>query len=116
MSYEVDELFGCHLSTGRLDREGYAFHGSTRAHIAAWERVHGAVPDGMELEHTCRIRRCCRVAHLELVTRSENEHRKRWAYRARIKACKAGHDLRVNRMVTSAGGIVCRICSREDTP
>ena len=116
MSYTIDPVFGCHLATGRTDREGYAFHGKTRAHIAAWQRENGPVPEGFELDHACRRRHCCRVVHLEAVTRSVNEQRKSWKRRARITHCKHGHDLATNGMVTPEGGRVCRTCSRSDVP
>lgn len=111
-----DQIFGCILASGRLDREGYAFHGKIRAHIHAWEQVHGPVPDGMELDHTCRRRACRRVVHLELVTRSVNEQRKHWKRRVRIAHCKNGHDMNSNGMVTPEGGRVCRTCSRSSEP
>lgn len=104
------DVFGCELATGRLDKDGYAYHGSSRAHIVAYERIHGLVPEGMEVEHLCRRRACCAIDHLELVTRSENELRKSWRYRARRKLCKNGHELAVSRMVTPEGGITCRKC------
>ncbi len=114
MSYIVDPIFGCELATGRLDREGYAFHGKTRAHIHAWVSVNGPIAEGMEVEHGCRRRNCCRVVHLELVTRSENEKLKSWRYRAKRKTCKNGHDMSINAMITPEGGRVCRTCSRSD--
>ncbi len=111
---ERDEVFGCLLATGRLDRDGYAYHGASRAHVVAWERAYGKVPEGMELDHTCRRRACRALAHLEIVTRSENSLRKSWRYRARIAKCKAGHDMKLNAMVTPEGGRVCRTCSRGE--
>jgi hypothetical protein len=111
-----DPVFGCELADGRKDRDGYVFHGQSRAHIVAWERVHGQRPEGMEVEHTCRRRACCRVVHLELVTRSENEKRKSWRYRAKRTHCKNGHDMKINAMITPEGGRVCRSCSRSDLP
>lgn len=105
----VDPIFGCHLANGRLDRDGYAFHGKTRAHIAAWVAVYGPVPEGFEIEHRCRRRNCTR--HLELVTRSENELRKSWKFRSRLPLCAKGHD-KSNAMVTPEGGRICRICDR----
>jgi len=115
---ERDPVFGCELATGRLDRDGYAYHGTSRGHIVAWVAVHGQVPAGKVLDHTCRRRNCRAVIHLELVTQSENEFRKRWAYRSRIKLCPAGHELAVHGMVTPTespirgGGRVCRLCAR----
>lgn len=113
MSTERDPVFGCLLSTSRLDRDGYAFHGKTRAHVHAWIARHGAVPPDHEIDHLCRRRRCIAVHHLEAVTRSENERRKSWSYRARRKLCPAGHQFAETRVITPEGGIVCRACNRE---
>lgn len=113
MSAELDPVFGCVLSTGRRDRDGYAFHGKTRAHLHAWRVAGRAIPDGMEIDHLCRRRHCMALHHLELVTRSENELRKSWRYRARRKLCPRGHDLTTNRVTTPEGGIVCRACNRD---
>lgn len=114
VNYTVDPIFGCRLAEGRLDKEGYCFWGKTRAHIAAWERERGVIADGMELDHMCRRRNCVALHHLELVTRSENEKRKSWRYRAKRKTCPAGHDLSINAVVVPPhGGRVCRTCNRE---
>lgn len=114
VSTERDPIFGCELATGRRDREGYAFHGATRAHIAAWTAARGPVPPGLELDHLCRRRNCCALHHLELVTRSENELRKNPRYRIRRQRCPAGHDLNRNRIITPEQGIVCRRCNEEN--
>lgn len=106
-----DPVFGCEFASGRLDRDGYAFHGKTRAHIAAWEAAHGPRPEGMEIEHRCRRRNCIALHHLRLVTRSENEKLKSFAYRLKVP-CPKGHD-QSNRAVTPEGGVVCRACNRE---
>ena len=42
------------------------------AHVAYYERVVGAVPDGLELDHLCRVRPCVNPTHLEPVTHKEN--------------------------------------------
>lgn len=113
MPFALDPVFGCRIWTGRLDRDGYGFHGKSRAHIVAWTAEHGPIAEGLEVEHICRRRACVALCHLELVTRSENELRKSWRYRARRKTCKLGHDLSVNAVVTPEGGRVCRACARE---
>lgn len=113
MSLEIDPIFGCQLATGRLDKDGYAFWGKTRAHIHAWQSVNGPVPDNMVLDHACNRRHCCAVHHLEPVTQSENLKRRSWRYRAKLKTCPRGHDLFRNGVVTPWKGRVCRMCNRE---
>lgn len=116
MNVEHDPVYGCELAQGRRDREGYVFDGHKRAHVVAYERAHGPVPDDRELDHVCRRRSCVALVHLEAVTRSENERRKRWSYRARIARCPAGHALAETAIVTPEGGRVCRTCRDGASP
>lgn len=109
-----DPIYGCLLSTARLDKEGYAFHGKTRAHIFAWTEANGPIPEGLEVEHRCRRRNCIALHHLRLVTRSENEKLKSFRYRLKVP-CPKGHDITENRAVTPEGGVTCRACNREAT-
>jgi hypothetical protein len=109
---ERDPIFGCILATGRKDRDGYAFHGTSRAHIHAWTSEHGPVPDGMVLDHLCGQRACKATHHLEAVTQSENLKRKSWRYRMRIKTCPKGHDLKLYGAQMTTGR-VCRKCNQE---
>lgn len=41
-------------------------------HIIIWESVHGAIPDGMQINHINGIKNDNRIANLELVTPSGN--------------------------------------------
>lgn len=48
-------------------------HGDvTKAHRFAYEVIHGAIPDGLEIHHRCQVRRCVNPRHLEAATRSVN--------------------------------------------
>lgn len=59
-----------------LSNSGYAramCDGKMRyLHDVMYEICKGKIPDGLELDHTCRNRRCINPEHLEPVTRLEN--------------------------------------------
>src|SRR5258706_13485898 len=67
---------GCLLWAGAVDRYGYGKIGDgsrmLKVHRVAYELFAGAIPDGMDLDHLCRLRHCANVAHLEPVTRRQN--------------------------------------------
>lgn len=45
------------------------------AHRAAYQRDRGTIPDGLQLDHLCRVRECCNPSHMEPVTPQENTRR-----------------------------------------
>lgn len=71
---------GCHISTYSVGSHRYAQIGwrvpggvrVTTAHRASWVAKHGQISDDLTVDHVCRQRRCVNVAHLRLLTRSEN--------------------------------------------
>lgn len=111
---EIDPIFKCWLWCGSVDAEGYAVGSGVRwMHRHIYEREVGPIPDGMVIEHGCKVRRCCSPGHLRAVTQSENLKLRSWRNAAKRATCDKGHDLRVHAMVTGAGGRVCRVCSKE---
>lgn len=42
-------------------------------HRLEWEKVHGPIPEGFEVDHKCKNRKCQNVNHLQLLTRSEHK-------------------------------------------
>jgi hypothetical protein len=45
------------------------------AHKWFYEKKYGPVPEGLQLDHLCRLRRCVNAEHLEPVTLIENVRR-----------------------------------------
>ena len=68
----------CQVWSGTTDK-GYGFihlgGRKQRVHRVAWELRNGPIPDGLTVDHLCRIRACCNTDHMELVTPAENTRR-----------------------------------------
>lgn len=106
----------CHLWQGPLDRDGYgSFYLrrlGRRAHRVAWFSIHGEVPEGMVVNHTCRKRNCVNPQHLQIITAIENSLKDSCSVgyiNSQKTHCKFGHpfDLKYGRQR------YCSICSRE---
>lgn len=69
----------CWVWQGSDDGDGYGTvrrdRRTLKAHRFYYEQVRGPIPDGLQLDHLCRIRRCVNPAHLEPVTQAENMQR-----------------------------------------
>ena len=105
----------CWLWTGSTTQEGYGNlrwdRGYAYAHRVAFEILRGAIPDGMVIDHLCRIRNCVNPAHLEPVTAAVNIRRGLTSYELRT-TCKRDHDITdpANVRTDAAGGRQCRKC------
>jgi hypothetical protein len=82
----------CWIWTGKIQVDGYGRWGKNGqpAHRAAYEFFIGAIPNGLQLDHLCRVRPCVNPTHLEPVTALENSRRSR-PYRKLATHCKHGH-------------------------
>lgn len=72
---------GCWIwAVGKSNGYGRLFHqGQTRsAHRLAYEAWVGPIPDGLEIDHLCRVKSCVKPCHLEPVTHTENMRRVVW--------------------------------------
>lgn len=73
----VDRSGPCWLWLGPTDKHGYGHAQaykrlSGRPYQFAYWLTHGAVPEGLEIDHICRNRACVRPSHLRAVTHLEN--------------------------------------------
>ena len=66
----------CIVWTGAISSRGYGqitvSGRNTLAHRYAWERINGAIPGGMVIDHKCWNRACVNVEHLRLATQAQN--------------------------------------------
>ncbi len=70
----------------------------------------GPIPDGLELDHLCRVRCCVNPDHLEPVTRQENILRGALSTRQTNK-CRRGHEFTIkNTWIEKTGQRHCRRC------
>jgi hypothetical protein len=129
MSAIADRLFarcmpipecGCWIWMGALSGGGYGCAGYPQekrigsVHRMMWEDRNGPVPDGLELDHKCRVRSCVNPDHLEPVTRQVNVLRAKpyfdfGAHQRAKTACPKGHPYDY----FYRGGRYCRTCRIE---
>jgi hypothetical protein len=103
---------GCWLWAGALWPNGYGktarpVEGTQIAHRAIYLASGREIPDGLDLDHLCRVRQCVNPEHLEPVSRSVNI----WRGAQARKTCKRGHDLN-NPANVKPGTSVCIPCWR----
>jgi hypothetical protein len=111
----------CWLWTGTsVNGYGYFHLGRERsknvsAHRWAYANANGPIPEGLEIDHLCRVRACVRPDHLEAVTRTVNIRRAPSA-NGKKTHCKRGHEFTPeNTYLNTSGGRerrVCRECIR----
>lgn len=113
---------GCWEWTGTVGLSGYArFQSRTTggrryAHRVAWEIVRGQIPEGLQIDHLCRNRRCVNPEHLEPVTQRTNVLRGVGpsAKQARQTHCLKGHPFdEVNTYRDPRGRRKCRRCNAD---
>jgi hypothetical protein len=110
---------GCWLWFASTLKNGYGSLGvlgtTEYAHRHSYKRLVGEIPDGMQLDHLCRVRCCVNPAHLEAVTQQENLRRgEAGAHNAAKTHCPSGHpysgdNLRYARNMSR----ICRACQKH---
>lgn len=115
---------GCWLWNGPINPGGYgttSFRGGcAKAHRVSYLLHRGEIPDGLQLDHLCRVRHCVNPDHLEPVTNQENASRGLTGDNHRSKThCPKGHpyDEENTRLVPAKTGTgrqwrLCVTCVR----
>lgn len=116
---EAPHLGPCWIWTAGKTAQKYgAFHPTkgemTTAHRWAYAESNGPIPEGLVIDHLCRVRACVNPAHLEAVTNLENMARGAgYALRNGMRtACINGHEYTPDNTYTDPQGKKrCRRCA-----
>lgn len=119
---------GCWLWVGVIKHAGYGGMGSgtgplksCSAHRVAWELYRGPIPEGMQIDHICRVRSCVNPDHLRVVTPRQNTLENSLspsALNAAKTHCSRGHPLSGDNLIIERPGPTqtrrsCRSCQRD---
>lgn len=113
---------GCWIWRGSKHDKGYArvyFKGKMYSgHRFMYELFRGNVPNGLEMDHSCKVTSCINPYHVEPVTHLENVRRGNANYNIYKTHCSNGHmftDMNTYIRHNKDGsyrGRMCRTCNR----
>lgn len=84
----------------------------SRIHRVVYEMLIGPIPEGLDIDHLCRVGICCNPQHLEPVTTKIN-YARGVGHPNRYKThCKQGHEFTPENTYTFRRMRHCRICNR----
>lgn len=109
---------GCWTWMACINQDGYGNwtigKKTVRAHRMSWNLLRGDIPDGMFLDHVCRVRSCVNPDHLRVVTPKENaisNSLSRQAINSTKTHCIRGHILAGENLIDHGRGYRnCRTC------
>ena len=111
----IDKTDTCWLWIGATSANGYGVTSAGNgnrlvgAHRRVYELLVGPIPEGLQLDHLCRVRNCVNPAHLEPVTPSVNQQR----MGAVKTACPKGHGYDAANTYMYRGRRNCRRCHAD---
>lgn len=104
---------GCWLWMGSTAGAGYGVIGvngkNEYCHRVAFELFKGPIPEGLTIDHLCRVRVCCNPDHLEAVTHKENCHRSPHSNIHKTH-CPRGHPYSEDNTYVRNGKRQCKAC------
>src|SRR6266567_8957715 len=120
----VDEASGCWMWTGFIRKDGYGHrqwppgHRAPQwlAHRLVYSLLVGPIPEGLVLDHRCRVRACVNPLHMEPVTFGENSRRGQHRGLPNTNGfCRYGRHpwVPANIGTWPSGGRYCKLCNRE---
>lgn len=120
---KVNKTESCWLWVAGHTNNGYGVFNakefsSRMAHRISYELSVGMIPEGLQIDHLCKVTLCVNPTHLEPVTPQENVNRSDMAQLNRERLtqthCNRGHELSGNNVNPSAKGRRrrCRLCGR----
>ena len=112
----------CWLWAGYKNEHGYGVHYYTEgkktkkvlAHRMSYEHFKEKIPEGLVIDHLCRITSCINPSHLEAVTNIENILRGVGfaGLNNRKTHCPKGHEYTPENTNANNGWRRCRVCDR----
>ena len=99
----INKTDTCWLWTSNLSQKGYGRfmrkNNRMKAHRWAYEHFIGPIPEGLTIDHLCKVKSCVNPKHLEAVTNEENIMRyhkgRQDLYDWENGSCKNGHSLSI---------------------
>lgn len=110
----------CVIWPGGIRGQGYGMaytqdkaHKPINAHNLVYKVAVGPIPEGLVLDHLCRVRKCVNPTHMEPVTPIENYNR---GLKVALKThCKHGHEFTRENTYAAKRQRHCRTCMRESS-